>query len=80
MTSETIADPELDPTATYAVDPSRARRLAGRVVASPTAETFTRTSPMSGGPVATLPLSTAADVSRAIDAARSAQVRWAATS
>ncbi|MGO1168010.1 MAG: succinic semialdehyde dehydrogenase, partial [Janibacter sp.] len=43
-------------------------------------ETFTRTSPMSGGPIATLPLSTAADVTRAIDAARSAQVRWAATS
>ncbi|WP_435199956.1 succinic semialdehyde dehydrogenase [Janibacter sp. GS2] len=80
MTSETIADPELDPTATYAVDPSRARRLAGRVVASPTARTFTQTSPLSGGPIATLPLSTAADVSRAIDAARAAQVRWAATS
>lgn len=80
MTSETIADPELDPTATYAVDPGRARRLASRVVASPTAETFTRTSPLSGGPIATLPLSTAADVSRAVDAARAAQVRWAATS
>lgn len=80
MTSETIADPELDPTATYAVDPGRARRLASRVVASPTAETFSRTSPLTGGPIATLPLSTAADVSRAVDAARAAQVRWAATS
>lgn len=79
MTSETIADPELDPTATYAVDPGRARRLASRVVASPTAPTFTRTSPMSGGPIASLPLSTAADVSRAVAAARGAQVRWATT-
>ena len=80
MTSETIADPELDPTATYAVDPGRARRLAGRVVASPTAETFTRSSPLTGGPIATLPLSTATDVARAVSTARAAQVRWAATS
>lgn len=80
MTSETIADPELDPAATYAVDPSRARRLASRVVASPKAETFTRTSPMTGGPIAALPLSTAEDVSRAVGAARAAQVRWATTS
>ncbi|WP_277452549.1 succinic semialdehyde dehydrogenase [Janibacter sp. DB-40] len=80
MTSETIADPELDPTATYAVDPSRARRLASRVVASPTAQTFTRTSPMTGGPIATLPLSTAQDVARAVTAARAAQSRWATTS
>lgn len=79
MTSETIADPELDPTATYAVDPGRARRLASRVVASPTARTFTKTSPMTGGPIATLPQSTAQDVARAMDAARAAQVRWAAT-
>ena len=72
MTSETIADPELDPTATYAVDPGRARRLASRVVASPTADTFTRTTPLTGGPIAALPLSTPADVDRAIDAARAA--------
>ena len=80
MTSETIADPELDPTATYAVDPARARRLASRVVASPTAKTFTKTSPMTGGPIATLPLSNAEDVARAVTTARSAQLRWAATS
>lgn len=80
MTSETIADPELDPTATYAVDPARARRLASRVVAPPRAETFTRTSPMTGGPIAPLPLSSAEDVSRAVTTARAAQLRWAATS
>ena len=80
MTSEIIADPDLDPTATYAVDPGRARRLASRVVASPTAETFTRTSPMTGGPIAVLPQSTVQDVSRAMTAARAAQPRWAATS
>lgn len=80
MTSEIIADPDLDPTATYAVDPGRARRLASRVVASPTAETFTRTSPLTGGPIAALPQSSAQDVARAVSAARAAQPRWAATS
>lgn len=80
MTSEIIADPELDPTATYAVDPGRARRYATRVVASPTAQTFTRTSPLTGGPIAALPLSTTEDVRRAVAAARAAQTRWAATS
>lgn len=80
MTSEIIADPELDPTATFVVDPARARRLAARVVASPKAETFTRTSPMTGAPIATLPVSTEADVERAFASARAAQPRWAATS
>ena len=32
MAPETIADPETDPTATYAVDPALVRRLAERVV------------------------------------------------
>ncbi|WP_114204274.1 aldehyde dehydrogenase family protein, partial [Janibacter anophelis] len=77
MTSEIIADPELDPTATYAVDPGRARRYATRVVASPTAQTFTRTSPLTGGPIAALPLSTTEDVRRAVAAARAAQTPWA---
>ncbi len=79
MTSETIADPELDPTATYVVAPSRSRRLAARVVAGPRAETFTRTSPMTGAPIAALPLSSAADVESAVASARSAQARWAGT-
>lgn len=79
MTSQTVADPELDPSATFAVDPGRARRLASRVVASPRAETFTCTSPMTGGPIATLPQSSAEDVTRAVAAARAAQTRWAAT-
>lgn len=80
MTSEIIADPELDPTATYAVDPGRTRRYASRVVASPRAETFTQTSPLTGGPIASLPMSTTEDVHRAVAAARAAQPRWAATS
>ena len=35
--ADVIAEPELDPTATYAVDPTRARRLTSRVVAGPAA-------------------------------------------
>lgn len=79
MTSEIIADPELDPTAAYAVDPARARRLSARVVAAPRAQTFTRTSPMTGAPLAALPTSTPEDVARAFASARAAQPRWAAT-
>ncbi|WP_068253478.1 succinic semialdehyde dehydrogenase [Janibacter corallicola] len=79
MTSETIADPELDPTATYVVAPSRSRRLAARVVAGPRAETFTMNSPMTGAPIAALPLSSAADVESAVASARAAQARWAGT-
>ena len=78
MTSPTIADPELDPTATYAVDPARVRVLARQVVAAPEAERFRRTSPMTGGPIADLPLSTSEDVTTAIAAARAAQGAWAA--
>ena len=80
MTSETIADPELDPAATFAVDPGRARRLAAQVVASPKAQTHTATSPLNGAPIATLPTSSEADVERAFASARAAQRRWAATS
>ncbi|MGE9808236.1 MULTISPECIES: succinic semialdehyde dehydrogenase [unclassified Janibacter] len=79
MTSWTIADPELDQTATYAVDPARARQLARRVVASPNAQTFTRHSPMTGAPLAELPLSTPADVTVAVEQARAAQKAWART-
>lgn len=78
MTSPTIADPELDPTATYAIDPARVRVLARQVVAAPEAERFRRTSPMTGGPIADLPLSTPDDVTTAIAAARAAQGAWAA--
>ncbi len=78
MSPQTIADPETDPTATYAVDPALTRRLVGRVVAGPRAVTVTTHAPCSGSPVAVLPCSTAADVLVAVDAARAAQRGWAA--
>ena len=78
--AEVVADPETDPNATYAVDPARVRALTARVVAAGDGgEELTRT-PMTGAPLAVLPLSTARDVDVAVDAARGAQRRWAATS
>ncbi|MEO7069121.1 MAG: succinic semialdehyde dehydrogenase [Nostocoides sp.] len=79
MTS-TIADPELDPTATYAVDPARVRILTGRVVCGPKPDQHVTRTPMTGAPLAVLPLSTRDDVRVAIASARSAQRAWATTS
>ena len=71
--AEVIADPETDPHATYAVDPARVRALTARVVAAGDGgEEVTRT-PMTGAPLAVLPLSTARDVGVAVDVARAAQ-------
>ena len=78
--AEVIADPETDPNATYAVDPARVRVLTARVVAAGDGgQELTRT-PLTGAPLAVLPLSTARDVGVAVDAARGAQRGWAATS
>ncbi|EAP97301.1 succinic semialdehyde dehydrogenase [Janibacter sp. HTCC2649] len=74
--ADVIADPGLDPTATYAVDPSRARRLASRVVAGPGAEQHLSHTPMTGAPLASLPVSTPEDVAVAIGTARAAQRAW----
>jgi len=77
MSPETIADPETDPRATYAVDPALARRLVRRVVAGPRATTVTTYAPFTGSPLAVLPVSTPDDVLVAVDAARAAQRGWA---
>lgn len=79
MAPDTLADPEIDPTATYAVDPAVARRLAERVVCAPRPEQHVSHSPMNGAPLAALPLSTREDVVVAVDAARAAQRAWART-
>jgi succinate-semialdehyde dehydrogenase / glutarate-semialdehyde dehydrogenase len=72
------ADPELDPRASYAVEPAHARRLAARLVAT-SGQDSTPTAPFTGQPVASLPLSSEADVETAFTRARAAQVRWAGT-
>jgi succinate-semialdehyde dehydrogenase/glutarate-semialdehyde dehydrogenase len=79
MAPETIADPETDPTATYAVDPGTVRRLARRVVSAPRAEQHRSVTPLTGAPLATLPRSTREDVAVAVDAARATQRSWART-
>lgn len=76
----TIADPELDPTATYAVEPALARRLTGRAVTGPRPEHLTTRTALTGAPIAGLPLSTPHDVDVAVAAARTAQRAWARTS
>ncbi len=78
--ADVIADPETDPHATYAVDPGRVRVLAARVVASGEGGQHRSVTPMTGAPLAVLPVSSAADVGVAVDRARGAQRRWARTS
>jgi succinate-semialdehyde dehydrogenase / glutarate-semialdehyde dehydrogenase len=72
----TPADPEHDPTASYAVDPALVRRLADRVRAAGS-EQHTTYAPFTGQPIAVLALSTPADVESAAKAARAAQRSWA---
>jgi len=68
------ADPELDPTASYATDQSVIRRLAGLLRA--TAGTRTSYAPATGQPVAELPLSSPDDVVAAVRSARRTQRSW----
>jgi succinate-semialdehyde dehydrogenase / glutarate-semialdehyde dehydrogenase len=70
------ADPEHDPSATYAIDPALARRLTARV-RSTSGETATTTAPFTGQPVATVPRSSVDDVQTAFEGARRAQQQWA---
>jgi succinate-semialdehyde dehydrogenase/glutarate-semialdehyde dehydrogenase len=76
MTSDVIADPERDSSATYAVDPGLARRLTARVVSAPRPKTVLTHTPMTGAPLALLPQSAPADVKVAYAAARATQRHW----
>jgi succinate-semialdehyde dehydrogenase/glutarate-semialdehyde dehydrogenase len=76
MTSDVIADPERDASATYAVDPGLARRLTARVVCAPRPKTVLTHTPMTGAPLASLPQSTPADIKVAYTTARAAQRFW----
>src|SRR5512144_374385 len=72
------ADPEHDPTASYALDPAYVRSLTSRVL-STTGESVVTTCPFNGQPLATIPQSSAADIDEAFARARRAQHVWAAT-
>lgn len=76
MSQDLVADPETDPTATYAVDPGLARSLTARVVCAPGSEGLVTHTPMTGAPLAVLPQSGQADVTAAYASARSAQGSW----
>ena len=73
------ADPEHDPTASYALDPAYVRALTSRVVATTGREVPTYT-PLTGQPLAMIPQSSEADVKEAFARARRAQQAWAQTS
>lgn len=79
MAPDLIADPETDPTATYAVDPALALRLARRVVCAPRAAQHVTFTPLTGAPLAALPRSTREDVAVAVYSARAAQRSWSRT-
>ncbi|MGH1563547.1 succinic semialdehyde dehydrogenase [Mumia sp. DW29H23] len=72
------ADPEHDPSASFAVDPALVRRLTAALRAT-SGETETTYAPFTGQPIATLPLSDTGDVDDAFAAARTAQKMWART-
>ena len=73
------ADPEHDPTASYALEPSYVRSLTRRVISTTGQESPTYT-PLTGQPLAMVPQSSAADVKEAFARARRAQQAWARTS
>src|SRR5690606_9140720 len=74
--TDVLIDPETDPRATYALDPTRIRRLAA--VATASGDAHRLTSVMTGAPLGTITLSTEADVDAVYASARAAQPAWAA--
>ena len=74
------ADPALDPSASYALDPATTGRLVGHArVARPEAGAAMHrpTAPFTGQPLADVPAGTADDVVAAVERGRTAQAAWA---
>jgi len=74
-----VKDPGLDPTASYALEPSYVRTLTARVLAS-TGRTVPTHTPVTGAPIGVVPQSSPEDVAEAFRRARRAQQVWARTS
>jgi succinate-semialdehyde dehydrogenase/glutarate-semialdehyde dehydrogenase len=72
-----LMDPEL-PSATYVLEPGVVAPLIERIATSHSAGTHRSTLPFTGAPLASFPLSSAADVAAATERARAAQPAWAA--
>jgi succinate-semialdehyde dehydrogenase/glutarate-semialdehyde dehydrogenase len=83
VTADTVLDPAADaapePSA-YALPEALVARLLRHAVVGPRAERMETVSPIDGGPAASLPLSTEADVDSAFAMARRAQRGWASRS
>ncbi len=73
------ADPEHDPTASYALEPRYVAALTRRIQAT-SGESVEVRSPLNGAPLAHVPQSSDADVDEAFRRARTAQQAWARTS
>ena len=73
------ADPEHDPTASYALDAGYVRALTSRVVAT-TGQSSPTYTPLTGQPLAMVPRSSTDDVAEACRRGRRAQEAWARTS
>ena len=73
------ADPALDPSASYALDPATTRRLVAHARVSRAAGTAMHrpTAPFTGQPLADVPAGTADDVVAAVERGRRAQAAWA---
>lgn len=78
MSDTDVRDPS-DTTATWAIHPGEVRPLLARVRARHDGGTRTTTTPLTGAPLADLPLSTPQDVAEAVADAREAQRTWART-
>src|SRR6478736_7834919 len=73
------ADPEHDPTASYALDPAYVRSLTSRVV-STSGRAVPAYTPITGQPLEMIPQYSEADVKEAFARARRAQQAWSRTS
>ena len=73
------SDPEHDPAASYALEPSAVKALTDRIV-STTGRSEPTYTPVTGQPLAQVPQSAEADVGEAFARARRAQRAWAQTS
>jgi succinate-semialdehyde dehydrogenase/glutarate-semialdehyde dehydrogenase len=79
LETSAVKDPGLDPTASYALEPSYVRSLTSRVLASTGRDEPIQT-PVTGAPLGTVPQSGPEDVAEAFRRARRAQEAWARTS
>jgi len=71
------ADPELDPSGSYALDPRLVSALVAQLPAT-SGESVSTSAPFTGQRLAEIPTSTPRDVAAAVRAARTAQREWAA--